>query len=233
MSFPGAPPATPLTNQNTDSIFRILVTEALVEMSRKDMERKQRRQILMDAAEKVFGRKPFDEATMQEVAAEAQIGMQGLYEHFPSKQDLYEQIILQRAEELSGRGDEALDSSTDAMEALHRLARAYADLFRERPMFLPMFAMEKIRYDWNIESRFTARIHEVYERERGRVADLIARLRDAGKLRQLPVEFMTHLCMDALNASLWYHHRYETDEEVDTCVERAMRCFLAGAGTGG
>jgi AcrR family transcriptional regulator len=53
-------------------------------MDRKGIERQQRRNLLLEAAGRVFGRKPFDEATMQEIASEAQIGMQGLYEHFPS-----------------------------------------------------------------------------------------------------------------------------------------------------
>ena len=48
-------------------------------LTRKEIERSQRRELLLQAAARVFGRKPFDEASMQEVAAEAQIGMQGLY----------------------------------------------------------------------------------------------------------------------------------------------------------
>ncbi len=38
--------------------------------SRKDRERELRRVMLLEAASRVFGRKPFSEATMQEVAAD-------------------------------------------------------------------------------------------------------------------------------------------------------------------
>ena len=56
-------------------------------LPRRQRERALRRELLLDAAGRVFGRRPYDEATMQEVATEAEIGMQGLYEVFPSKQE--------------------------------------------------------------------------------------------------------------------------------------------------
>ncbi|MDE3032829.1 MAG: helix-turn-helix transcriptional regulator, partial [Acidobacteriota bacterium] len=90
--------------------------------SRKERERQQRRELLLEAASRVFGRKPFDEATMQEMAAEAQIGMQGLYEQFPSKQALYEQVILARALAFQAKVRAILDQDQPPLEALRGLA---------------------------------------------------------------------------------------------------------------
>jgi len=201
-----------------------------VEIGRKERERMSRREHLLESAERVFGRKPYNEATMQEVAAEAEIGMQGLYEHFPSKQDLYEQLLLQRARVFQQRADGALKGVTDPVEQLKALAAAYAEVFSERPMYLPTFLLERVHFDWGFESRFGPKIHAVYQRERTRLRSIVERAVREGRLRPLPVDFLTQLSLAVVQASLSYRHRHAPTEEVSTCVNRAVDSLLQGAG---
>ena len=70
---------------------------------RREAEHLQRRQHILLAAERVFGRRPYDEATMQEIAAEAGIGMNGLYRHFPSKEELRIAVLDFRLDEIAAR----------------------------------------------------------------------------------------------------------------------------------
>jgi len=198
--------------------------------SRKDRERKQRREILLEAASRVFGRKPFDEATMQEVAAVAQIGMQGLYEQFPSKQALYEQVILARALAFQSRAREILAEELPPIEALRRLALAYAGQFRERPMHLPMFIRDRVHFDWGFDSRFAPRLHEIYEEERTHLRSLMIRAMEAGRIRAMDPDFLAQLCMDILQSSLHYSHFRQPEEPPEAGVDRALDCLLAGVG---
>lgn len=195
---------------------------------RKEIEREQRRRLLLEAAERVFGRKPFDVATMQDVAAEAQIGMQGLYEHFASKDDLYAQVVMTRVENLRRRADEVLKGERDPLAALRALARVYMEVFENSPMFLPIFLMEKARFDWEMESRLGAKVRSIYREERSRVARLLRKIQTQGRLGPLPVEYMTQHCMDTIHAALWYRHRCKPSEEIETCVNRAFQVLLTG-----
>ena len=198
--------------------------------SRKDLERRQRRDLLLEAASRVFGRKPFDEATMQEVATEAQIGMQGLYEQFPSKQALYEQVILDRALAFQARTLSFLDPDLPPLEALRRLALAYADQFRERPMHLPMFIQNRVHFDWGFDSRFAPRLREVYEEERAHLRDLMVRAIRAGQIRDLEPDFLAQLCLDVLQSSLHHSHVRHPGEPPEASVDRALDCLLSGVG---
>jgi AcrR family transcriptional regulator len=198
--------------------------------SRKERERQQRREMLLEAASRVFGRKPFDEATMQEVAAEAQIGMQGLYEQFPSKQALYEQVILDRALAFQARMRTILDRDLPPLEALRRVALAYAEQFRERPMHLPMFIRDRVHFDWGFDSRFAPRLREVYESERTHLRALMVRAIQTGQIRALDPDYLAQLCFNVLEASLHHSHRREPGESSEISVDRALDCFLAGAG---
>ncbi len=200
--------------------------------SRRERETQRRREILLEAASRVFGRKPFDEATMQEVAAEAQIGMRGLYEQFPSKQALYEQVILDRALAFQARTLSFLDPDLPPLEALRRLALAYADQFRERPMHLPMFIQNRVHFDWGFDSRFAPRLREIYEEERTHLRGLMVRAIRAGLVRDLEPDFLAQLCLDVLQSSLHHGHFRHPGEPSEASVDRALDCLLSGVGEG-
>lgn len=199
-------------------------------LDRKQFEKQQRKDLLLEAAARVFGRKPFDEATMQEIAAEAQIGMQGLYEHFPSKRELYEQVLTRRAEHFAAQAEAVLREARPPLEQLRAMFQAYADQFKDRVIWLPLFIHHRFYFDWGFESRFLPRQHEIYETERGRLKGILQRAVEAGLLQDLDVEFLTQLCFGVLEASLYRSHRSGLDEDPRACVDRAMACFLHGAG---
>ncbi len=198
---------------------------------RRDQERESRRELLLDAAARVFGRKPFDEASMQEVAAEAEIGMQGLYEHFPSKQDLYEQVILRRALRFQARAQEILSQPGSGLEHLRALGRAHVEQFRDQPWLLVPFVRDRVTFDWGVHSRFAPRLREIYKVERANVSRLIKEAIEAGEIQPLDPTFLTQLCLDALQASLHYSHHSRPTETADECIERAFSCLLRGIGT--
>lgn len=198
--------------------------------SRKEKERGKRRELLLDAAARVFGRKPFDEASMQEVAAEAEIGMQGLYGHFPSKQELYEQVILRRALDFQARAEEILRRTGSGLELLRQVGRAYVEEFKTHPWHLAPFARDRVNFDWDVDSRFSPRLREIYEVERSNVRGLVVRAIESGEIQPMDPDFVTQLSLDVLQASLHYSHHSRPGEEVDECVDRAFHCLTRGVG---
>ncbi|MEJ2367574.1 MAG: TetR/AcrR family transcriptional regulator [Acidobacteriota bacterium] len=194
------------------------------------MEKALRRDLLLQAAERVFGKHPFHEATMQEVSAEAQIGMQGVYEHFPSKQRLYEEVILYRAQSFQSRITRALEGLDNPLDELKALIEVRVESFHEAPEFLPVFLKERLHYDWDFKSRFGRRIDRVYREERERVLRIIQRGLDRGLFRDEDPEFLVQFFWDATQAALYYHRKFRPNEEISECVERAVQGFLRGVG---
>lgn len=196
---------------------------------RKEQERQLRRRLLLDAAGRVFGRKPFDEATMQEVAAEAEIGVQGVYEHFPSKQDLYEQMMSSRAESFRVRAKEALAGIEGPLDQIRALARVYVRQFREQPMLLPVFIRDRVHFDWGFQSRFNDVLQQVYEEESLRLRGILEAAIAQGQVRLEEPGFLAQACLGMLEASLHYSQYHPEDTE-EACVNRAMDCLLNGVG---
>jgi AcrR family transcriptional regulator len=201
----------------------------------RESERQRRRGQLLEAAGRVFARKPFYEATMQDVAGEARIGMQALYEHFPSKQFLYEEVMRGRAEAFQRRADAALAAAaagSGPLERIRVLALVYAETFQDRPASLPLFIHDRVQFDWNLDTRLQAQLRAVYQAERARLAELVREALALGQLRPLDPEFLAQLAMDVLQASLHHAHTRAKGESAAESVARAMDCLLRGVAAG-
>ncbi len=199
-------------------------------MSRKDIERNQRRELLLEAAAQVFGRKPFDEASMQEVAAKAEIGMQGLYEHFASKQELYEQVMLHQVQAFQKRSAEKLMKGGNAVQQLGALAQAYVEHFNAYPLLLPLFIRDRVYFDWGLDSRFAPALWDIYVTERKRLRSIVEAGMQEGTLLPHDPDYLVQICLGVLDASLYHRHRNVPNEDIETCVNRAMESLLRSVG---
>lgn len=197
-------------------------------MTRRSRERALRRRMILEAAERVFGSRPYHEATMQMIAAGSELGMQGLYDHFPSKQALYEEVIVNRARGFQRLVDEAVQGISDPIGQLRAVALVRVRLFAETPAFLPVFLAEKIRLDWGVRSVTSRRIRRVMREEIGRVVKIVERAIADRLLRREDPTFLCHLFTEAVTASL-HVFREHPEEGIESCVDRAMRAFLGGA----
>jgi AcrR family transcriptional regulator len=77
------------------------------------LPRDQRRIQLLDAASEVFASKGYHAAAMDEIADAAGVSKPVLYQHFPSKLDLYLALLDQSCERLAEVVEEALASTDD------------------------------------------------------------------------------------------------------------------------
>src|SRR4051812_28055389 len=72
-----------------------------------------RRAQLLGAAQEVFVAQGYHAAAMDEIAETAGVSKPVLYQHFPSKLDLYVALLEQHCQDLVGRVRSALESTSD------------------------------------------------------------------------------------------------------------------------
>jgi len=87
------------------SLTRDSVNEKDARMSQKQSSR----DVILDAAEKVFATFGFEGASMREIANESGISQALLHYHFQSKDNLYEEIFARRARIINGYRAQLLD----------------------------------------------------------------------------------------------------------------------------
>lgn len=108
----------------------------------------ERREAIIDAAVKLFSERGFRGVTTREIASEVGVTEPVLYQHFPSKRDLYRAIIERKMEQSASLGErfKAICEGTDSQpkEFFLDLGRLMVDWHTADPTFLRLMMLAKI-----------------------------------------------------------------------------------------
>jgi len=96
------------------------------------------RDLVLEAAERVFAAKGYDDAKIEEIAREAGLSLGTLYTVFPGKNDIFRAVHEFHDAELLRRGIEYALAESDPLRALLAGVRGYTSYFLEHPDFLRM-----------------------------------------------------------------------------------------------
>ena len=91
------------------------------------LSRKARRTQLLGAARDVFAAQGYHAAAMDDISDRAGISKPVLYQHFPSKLELYQALLTTYAQELVGRLRAAIEATNDNEQRVRGAVSAYFD----------------------------------------------------------------------------------------------------------
>lgn len=140
---------------------------ALNQASRKERERRQHEEEILQAARELFARKGYYNTTLEEIAHHAQFGKGTIYNYFSSKEDLFYGIlngILDKAIEVA-ESSIALPGST--REKLTAYAKAILSYSEANAEFFHMIVREVVQLNFLEQSPRMAeirnRLHKTWE----------------------------------------------------------------------
>lgn len=82
----------------------------------KESEKENRKKIIVDAAERVFATKPFNQVTMRDIAKEAGITAGAIYRYFPDQQSLFVEAFLRGAEKIINDLEQVISRSKNPLK---------------------------------------------------------------------------------------------------------------------
>ena len=91
------------------------------------LPRDERRAQLLGAAQEIFTSQGYHAALMDDIAERAGVSKPVLYQHFPSKLELYLALLDEHVDDLVRKVQAALASTTDNRERVHASIAAYFD----------------------------------------------------------------------------------------------------------
>ena len=100
---------------------------------RKEREKQQRKEEIIQAAEQVFFSKGFEQSTMDDVAERAELSKGTLYLYFISKEDLHMAVARKAIRLLRDHTQVASEGEGSALEKLGRMGRACIEFSRTYP----------------------------------------------------------------------------------------------------
>ena len=113
--------------------------------SREEVLAAYRRDVLLDAARRVFGARGFDEATVDAIAAEAKVAKGTVYLYFPSKLAIYEAAFAAGMDELTRLTDERVRAAGSIREAIRAFVEVRVAYFQAHPDDYRMYVHEVSR----------------------------------------------------------------------------------------
>jgi len=103
----------------------------------RDLQQRERRRQILDAAKRLFHAKGFSAATVEDIAQEAELSPAAIYLYFKNKDDLYVSLNLQLLEYLSDRLERLyLQEGLDAEEKVEALKDLFYDVYNFDPLIL-------------------------------------------------------------------------------------------------
>jgi AcrR family transcriptional regulator len=135
------------------------------------MRAPERREQLLQVARKVFGRRGYHTVTMDAVAKEAGVTKPILYDHFPSKRELYLALLEADLETLAERLKHALEASPGNRERIRASFQAYFDFVDEHAEGFRLLMQEAV----GAEREFREMVARFREDVLAQVTDVIVR----------------------------------------------------------
>src|SRR5579871_1927422 len=156
---------------------------------------------LLDAAEEVFGRKGFHEATLKEVADLAEFAVGSVYTFFENKDDLFRQIFVRRGAEFMPQMHAILDNkAVSPVEQLHALVDFEIGIFRAHPQFGRLYLRYSSAAALSTDREIDLVMKERYEDAMQLQTSLFRRGQRGGVLRDGDPEVLARLFSGIMSA---------------------------------
>ena len=143
-----------------------------------------RRDALLQAATRVFGKYGFDCATMEQIAQEADVAKGTTYLYYRSKQNIYAAALSRGLAELDDWTREALDRAPDLHDAIAAFVTARAHYFFEHRDFFRMYVAAISRQITSVKPR-ASEFQAMVDRQTRRLEDAIRRGVSRGEIRHV------------------------------------------------
>jgi TetR/AcrR family transcriptional regulator of autoinduction and epiphytic fitness len=189
-------------------------------------KRSRSRDVIVDAAERLFLERGFGSVSMDALAEAAGLARRTLYNQFSSKEEIFREMLLRVSGQLEDALPPGIETQGDVEDVLRLVAQAILDLHKspEYLGFLRMVAADSRQFPWIAEA-FAAAMDPQTERFTRYLAHLTA----MGILDCRNPQLAAHQFMGMLNEfSLWpwMMGRERLSIPADEVVEEAVRMFL-------
>jgi AcrR family transcriptional regulator len=145
------------------------------------MKGNERRAAILDASVQRFAEKGFRGTTTRELAAALGVSEPVLYQHFPTKKDLYAAIIEEKACEDFGAAEEMASFSGSDHEFFFRLATLILDGYEKDPCFIRLLMFSALEGHELSDMFFQKGVRQFY----AMVTGFIRRRIEAGAFREV------------------------------------------------
>ena len=201
-------------------------------LTRRERERRRKREEILAAALAVFSGKGFSGGTMAEISRTAEYPLATIYKFFEGKDRLFKDLIVAKAEELAVIIREAgADTSVPPLERLRRCIAAKAAFYARNRDAARLFLSVRGNAELGAIAGLVPDINRTWMETRLYYSELLAAAIGSGELVPCDALELAALLMDITTSAAWRWAAEDDDKNVsvEKRLETALTLFLDGA----
>lgn len=115
--------------------------------SKREANKAIKKATFLDAAERLFTEKGFENTSVDEVTREAGLSKRTLYQYFQSKEDLFYAVALKGAQLLVAASEEAIHQGKNALETIRLINLAHLQFYMQHPGLFKVLNNQPANYE--------------------------------------------------------------------------------------
>ncbi len=187
---------------------------------------KNKKERILQAAEYIFGKEDYDNATISQIAKLAKVAVGTVYEYFESKEDLFFSIASKKCEVFDKELELHLSGLTNVYEKIRKYIWFYFFFFQNEPVYSELLLLE-MRVNKNFRG---STAYAWIRKSLGKISLILKEGEKEGLLRKdVDVYTMRHLMLGPLEhiVTRWLLHGKDYDlmaysEKVSDLVIKAL-----------
>lgn len=202
---------------------------------RKKREKEQRRNAIIDAAEKVIFGKGIEHSTMDEIAHEAELSKGTLYLYFKNKNELYMAICKRGSDILNEKFSKLFSEELTGLELVGKMGEVYLRFVSENPGYFNAFMHYESMIE--VEELRGSKIAELCEENLSRAMNYMVRALQVGMQDGSvddsfdPKELSVMLWAGTRGITMMHHmrekgHHYKVIDEMEIDIGSLFDNFL-------
>ena len=173
--------------------------------SRREREREGRRQEILAAAKAVFGKKGFDGAVLDEIAAQAEFSKATLYLYFKDKHDLFYAVLEDGLDKLLLKVREIRDRDLPPVAKLEEMIRGVMAYTEEDRDFFRVLTPERAGLTDSRHPELKERVHPKLDAFIGLAASVIEHGIKEGKIKEVDPRAVADLLFGMMHSAVvWW-----------------------------
>ena len=143
----------------------------------KIINRQEKKELILQAALKVFSEKGFNATKMIDIANQAGIGKGTIYEYFKNKEDILSELFAFLFRDFDQQFRKALETTVHPVAKLKLIVQIYfVDIFRQFENFTKVvmdFWMAEMHSEKNSDNNIHSRLYEMYVKYISLISEII------------------------------------------------------------
>ena len=196
-------------------------------LARKERDRERHRREILESAERVFVQKGYHLATVEEIAQQAEFAVGTIYNFFENKEELFNEVLLKKAQDLMSRFEQDVLPIEDPYDAIAALIELRLTEFDEHREFIAMFFETTPGNRVDPTRNLPKVIQDMYSRYIDSVRDIFAKGTDVGEFDDVDPLYSALVLDGILNSFFGYWSRMGVEEPLNVRIEKMKEAVLS------